>query len=281
MFDSNVLEVAAGMIVCFASIALIASSLQEGLASLMRWRARTLLVGVTQLLNGNGLVLDIYNHALVNPRSDGKATSIDGISKRLAPSYIDPVNFARAMLDSLQKGQVTFANLRPVLVSIADPQVRQCLCGIYDRANLNISDFESGVAKWFDSAADRISGSYKRRAQLWTFIFALMVSVFFNIDTYHVMKSLWVVSTASMLHVQAFSMDQGTGGALLSLDQLPIGWHYLLKDQNSCLTAIMWAVPGWIVAATSALFGAPFWFGLLGGLLSSACLPRKTALDGC
>jgi hypothetical protein len=264
MLDSNVFEVAAGMIVCFASIALIASSLQEGLASLLRWRARTLLVGVKQLLNGDNLVLDIYNHALVNPRSDGKATSIDGISKRLAPSYIDPVNFARAMLDSLQKGQIAFANLRPVLESIADPQVRQCLCGIYDRTNLSISDFESEVAKWFDSAADRISGSYKRQAQLWTFIFALMVSVFFNIDTYHVMKSLWTVSTASMLHVQVFSMDQGANGALLSLNQLPIGWHYLLKDQDSYLTAIMWAVPGWIVAATSALFGAPFWFGLLG-----------------
>jgi hypothetical protein len=27
---------------------------------------------------------------------------------------------------------------------------------------------------------------------------------------------------------------------------------------------VLWAIPGWVVTATAALFGAPFWFGLLG-----------------
>jgi len=269
MLDSNVLEVATGMIVCFASIALIASSLQEGVASLFRLRARTLLVGVKQLLNGEDLVVDIYNHALVNPRSDGKAASIDGISKRFAPSYIEPVNFSRALVDSLQKGQVAFADLRPVLESIADSQVRQCLCALYDRANQNAADFESAVADWFDSAMDRISGAYKRQAQLWTFIFALLVSIFFNIDTYHVMKSLWMISTTSMLHLHIPGSDQGMNDALSALDQLPIGWHYLLKGPDSCLTAIMYAAPGWIVAAIP---------GSTSGLATTACQGSRMGL---
>lgn len=261
MFDSNVLEVGIGMIVCFASTALIASSLQEALASVLRLRARTLLTGINELLNGQNLVVAIYNHALVNPRSDGKATSIATISKRWAPSYIEPANFARALVDSLQKSDPA-ANMRPILDSITDPQVRQCLCSLYERANLSTADFEASIAKWFDSAMDRVAGAYKRQTQLLTFVLALVVAVALNIDAYRIMISLWAISTHGMLHVTVPALDQQDASkAFSSLAQLPIGW---VRGQSYNCDFILGAIPGWIVAATSTLFGAPFWFGILG-----------------
>jgi len=194
MFGSTVLEVATGMIVCFGSVALIASSVQEAVASMLRWRAKTLLTGVTDLLNGQSLVLDVYNHALVNPRSDGKAATLADLSLKYAPSYIEPQNFARALVDSLQKGLVTFTLLRPVIASITDGQLRTCLLGMYDRAAGNISGFEADVARWFDTSMDRISGAYKRKAQFWTFVFALVIAVGFNVDAHQVMATVWVLT---------------------------------------------------------------------------------------
>ena len=260
MFGSTVLEVAIGMIVCFGSVALIASSLQEAMASIFRLRARTLLTGVMQLLNGHGLVLEIYNHALVNPRSNGLAVSIDKISLKLAPSYIAPLNFARAMVDSLEKGQVTFANLRPSLESISDPQIRTCLCSMYDRAAGSAAAFDAEIAEWFDSAMDRISGAYKRNSQFWSFILALTVAIAFNIDASHVLTSLWKMSVVGSLHMSVQAQSPGVADALSSLDRLPIGWG----EPPSHFIHVIYMVPGWIITATSSLFGAPFWFGLLG-----------------
>ncbi|GLQ51781.1 hypothetical protein ACFFJT_17765 [Dyella flava] len=265
MLDSNVLEVAIGMIVCFASISLIASSLQEAFASLVRLRASTLLTGIVQLLNGQdadgkSLIVDIYNHALVNPRGDGKTVNFDDISKKITPSYIDSMDFAQALVDALKKRQKQGEDFRATLKAIPDQQLSQCFCSLYDRAQANVGNFESAIAKWFDSAMARVSGVYKRRAQLMTFIFAFFVAVALNIDAFRVMTRLWSVSTHGMLHVQVLTMDLGPHGALTSLAQLPIGW---VHGQDHSCTAIFSALPGWIIAATSALFGAPFWFGLL------------------
>ncbi|WP_333681464.1 hypothetical protein [Dyella sp.] len=259
MFGSIVLEAAIGMIVCFGSVALIASSLQEAMASVFRQRARTLLNGIDQLLNGHGLVLDIYNHALVNPRSDGRATSIAGVSLRLAPSYIAPLNFARAMVDSLQKGQVAFADLRPVLENISDPQIRSCLCSMYDRAAGSVALFEAEIARWFDSAMERISGAYKRHAQFWAFVLALLVAVLFNIDASHVLTHLWKMSATGVFHLPATAATPDAHDALSYLEQLPIGWI-----ETPHPAAVLYMIPGWLITASSSLFGAPFWFGLLG-----------------
>ncbi|GLQ94029.1 hypothetical protein [Dyella acidisoli] len=260
MFGSTVLEVAVGMIVCFGSVALIASSVQEAVASVFRLRARTLLVGVKQLLNGHLLVLDIYNHALVNPRSDGCATSVDKLSMRMAPSYIKPLDFARAMVDTLQKGQVAFANLRPVLEGISDAQIRTCLCSMYDHAAGNAAAFEQQIAQWFDSAMERISGAYKRQAQFWAFVIALALTVAFNIDASHVLTKLWAMSATGMLHLPVPPPGANVHDSLSMLDQLPIGWG----GPPGRFMELVYMIPGWVITASSSLFGAPFWFGLLG-----------------
>jgi hypothetical protein len=259
MFGSIVLEAAIGMIVCFGSVALIASSLQEAMASVFRLRARTLLNGIDQLLNGHGLVLDIYNHALVNPRSNGRATSLAELSLKLAPSYIVPLNFARAMVDSLQKGQVAFADLRPMLASISDPQIRNCLCSMYDRAAGSVAVFEAEIAEWFDSAMERISGAYKRQAQFWAFVLALLVAILFNIDASHVLTHLWKMSATGVFHLPATAATPDAHDALSYLEQLPIGW-----SDAPHVAAVLYMIPGWLITASSSLFGAPFWFGLLG-----------------
>ena len=70
MFGSTVLEVAIGLTFCYATVALIVSTVQEALASALRLRARTLVDGVRRMLGDpgfTGLARSVYAHALVNP----------------------------------------------------------------------------------------------------------------------------------------------------------------------------------------------------------------------
>src|SRR5215467_3388073 len=111
---SNVaIEVAIGLVFCYASISVISSSLYEAIASMLKLRARSLLDGVKALLNDptfTGLARDVYQHALVNPRSSG--TGMGSAAPAIVPSYIDPRAFAIALIDSIQKVPEGFQHLR-------------------------------------------------------------------------------------------------------------------------------------------------------------------------
>ena len=74
MFGSTVLEVAVGLTFCYATVALIVSTVQEALASALQLRARSLLRAIQSMLNDPGftaLARSVYAHALVDPQADG------------------------------------------------------------------------------------------------------------------------------------------------------------------------------------------------------------------
>ena len=74
MLNSAVLDVALGLVFCWGAVALIASSIYESIASLLKLRAHDLLNGVKDLLNDKeftGLALAVYRSALVEPARSG------------------------------------------------------------------------------------------------------------------------------------------------------------------------------------------------------------------
>ncbi|MDB5813052.1 MAG: hypothetical protein JWN23_169 [Rhodocyclales bacterium] len=165
MFNSTVLELAIGLCFTFASISLIASSLNEALASALKLRANTLLDGVKALLNDHrfdGLARDVYNHGLVNPRSPGEAQTEHELVHR--PSYIEPRHFAIALVESIQGTGAGLKELGQALDEIENKQIRQLLRGMYDRAAGRADLMQTELANWFNSGMDRVSGAYKRRS---------------------------------------------------------------------------------------------------------------------
>ncbi len=112
---------------------------------------------------------------------------------------------------------------------------------------------------------ERISGSYKRKAQLWSFIIALVIAVLLNIDTIRIAEALW----NQPILLKGLTAPSATGWtAQQSLDQLkvlhiPFGWNNgtlndFFKDFNW-----FYVIPGWLISALATLFGAPFWFDTL------------------
>jgi len=263
MLGSTVLEVAIGLTFCYGTVALIVSTLQEALAAAFRLRANTLLAGVKSMLNDpsfDGLARAVYLHPLVNPHADGIGPQERAV--RTKPSYIDPAHFAIALVDSLWRVPGDFVQLAGAIEAIPDPQVKQVMRGLYGRAR-DLQHFQDMLAGWFDNAMARMSGAYKRRQLLVSLLLALLLAILFNIDSIHLFRTLWQQPTL-VAHLQDMR-DGGTQGALNpalfdAMMALPIGWTRFPPVAGADFAL---QVAGWIVTASTALFGAPFWFDLM------------------
>lgn len=259
MFGSTVLEVAVGLTFCYATVALIVSTVQEALASALRMRARTLLDGIKSMLNDpgfNALARALYSHALVNPHDNPHSTSPGAIAGK--PSYIEPADFAIALIESIQTIPGDFEQLGRDIDAIGDPQLRRALQGFHQRAQGEMDAMQVSIALWFDSAMERMSGTYKRRSMAISLLLSLLLAVLFNIDSIHLFRSLWLHPTlAAQISAAPSTMNPA---ALDALFQLPIGWQSFPPriDEQFVLR-----VAGWLLTASTALFGAPFWFDLM------------------
>lgn len=258
MLGSTVLEVAIGLTFCYGTVALIVSTLQEALAAAFRLRANTLLAGVKSMLNDpafDGLARAVYAHPLVNPHADGSACDEQDLGAR--PSYIEPAHFAIALVDCLWRVPGDFIALRGAIETVPDAQVRQVLLGLYGRAR-DLQQFQDSLAGWFDNAMARMSGGYKRRQLLISLLLGLLLAVLFNIDSIHLFRVLWQQpALAAHLRAAPGALDPAVFDALLAL---PIGWTHFPPAPNG---DFMLQCAGWIVTASTALFGAPFWFDVM------------------
>jgi hypothetical protein len=258
MLGSTVLEVAIGLTFCYGTVALIVSTLQEALAALFRLRANTLLAGVKSMLNDprfDGLARAVYAHPLVNPHTDGNAR--DEAALRSKPSYIEPAHFAIALVDTLWKAPGDFLQLRGAIDGIPDQQLRTALQGMYGRAH-DLQQFQDMLAGWFDNAMARMSGAYKRRQLLISLLLSLLLAILFNIDSIHLFRTLWQ-QPALVSHLQDVpdTVDPALMDALMTL---PIGWRSFPPQLNPDFAL---QVAGWLLTASTTLFGAPFWFDLI------------------
>ena len=259
MFGSTVLEVAVGLTFCYASVALIVSTLQEALAAALRMRPRCLLDGIKSMLNDPNLTAlagAVYAHALVNPHA--RPGPVDPRALKALPAYIAPAHFAVALVDSIQSIPGDYAQLGRDIDALADPQLRRALQGIYQRAQGDMQAFELAVSGWFDTAMERVSASYKKRAMMISLLLSLLLAVLFNIDSIHLFRSLWThPALAAQISAAPAAVDARTMDALWSL---PIGWQRFPPRFND---AFALNVAGWLLTASTAMFGAPFWFNLM------------------
>jgi hypothetical protein len=273
---------------------------------------------VKDLLNDQkftGLARDIYNHALINPRSDGTAEK----EPKILPAYIDPKQFADALLDvsNIKKGTtdelepfkekadqqqlINGQELKTELTKLVEEspgdvgalrneisawfdqqlklkynqQLRKLLIGIIERSPGDLGAIRKQISDWFDNAMDRVSGVYKRRTQIWSFVLAFLVAAALNVSTIEIARELWLRPT--LAHTLAPQVGFTAKQALDQMSELglPVGWtqerlkslgsiegaKVALKDFGS-IKGLELAV-GWLLTALATLFGAPFWFDAL------------------
>lgn len=280
MFGSTVLEVAIGLTFCYGTLALVVSTLQEALAAAFSLRANMLLAAIKRMLDDprcEALAQSLYDHPLVNPH--GSSTARRPLSVRLArpgPSYIEPAHFAIALLDSLRTSPAI--PLQAAIEALPDEQVRRVLLALYRQSGGDLARFQEGIAGWFNSAMERLSGVYKRRQLLISFLLALLLTIMLNIDSIHLFQTLWQTPALSaQIKLAPTALD---AEALRQLWTMPIGWTSFPPVLDA---AFALQVAGWLISAGTTLFGAPFWFDLLQRavqLRSTGARPQSTRNAG-
>lgn len=255
MFNSTVLEVAIGLAFCYGTLALVVTTLQETLAAAFHLRAAMLQDAIKRMLGDqrfDGMARALYAHPLVNPRAGPLEP---GVAPATRPSYIEPANFALALVDAIRGGQ---GSLEADIAVVPDPQLRRTLQTLYLQAGGDRQRFQAALAAWFSSAMERLSGVYKRRQLLISFLVSLLLAILFNIDSIHLFQTLWQ-HPALAAHIVAVPAGVDAG-VMAQLWVLPIGWQVFppVFDAQFALQA-----SGWLVSASTTLFGAPFWFDIL------------------
>ena len=258
MFGSTVLEVAIGLAFCYGTLALVVTTLQEALSAAFRLRARMLLDAIRGMLNdprSEGLARTLYAHPLVNPRAGPDESPALPTLRGPLPSYIEPANFALALADAIHTGHGSLAD---DIAAVPDAQLRRTLQTLHAQAGNDPARFQRALALWFETAMERLSGVYKRRQLLVSFLLALLLAILFNIDSIHLFQTLWQ-HPAMAAHITSVP-DGLDADVMAQLWVLPIGWQAFppLLDADFALQA-----SGWLVTASTTLFGAPFWFDIL------------------
>jgi hypothetical protein len=136
---------------------------------------------------------------------------------------------------------------------------------------------QAELEQWFNDAMDRLSGWYKRFVQVILLVFAILVTVGFNVNTIHIAQDLWSQPTQQAVVSQGASqtalsrlfsqlhLNQGAQEniptAVAQAETLPIGWGPENRPQGDGGWFLM--ILGWLITVGALTFGAPFWFDLL------------------
>lgn len=305
MFGSTVLEVAIGLIVVFILVGAICSAIREGIEAWLKTRAAYLEHGIRQLLNdkkGTGLAKLLYEHPLINGLyNDGYTPGKDQVSPSMLakgstlPSYITASNFSMALMeiaargpqdpdaDKASAGPVSLDAIRANVSKIGNPQIERIVLHAVDTAEGKIDKAQASLENWYNSGMDRVSGWYKRSTQKILFVIALALAVVMNINTLKICNYLAHNDAARKVIVEkAGAKDAGNmasmtyaqaDSALSGLD-LPIGWNdggeAFFLDKNKCgfWNDFLGPILGLLITALAAMLGAPFWFDMLGKVMT-------------
>ncbi len=180
---TTIVGFAISMAFLFLMLSAACSAIQEIIANLMRWRAKTLEEGLTGLLRDENFRKAVYKQPLIQ----GLYAPAKLRKDLQSPAYIPPQTLALAILATAKdeglsldgtKSSTTFAKAEKVLVSL----LRDCSTVEQQRKRLE---------DWFNDSMDRVSGWYKRKSHAWIWVFGIALAAMLNADAITLSKRFW------------------------------------------------------------------------------------------
>jgi hypothetical protein len=299
------LDLLIGLAFIYLLLSLLCSAIQETIAGVLKLRAKNLEKGLHNMLAGE---------------TDGDKLGEDALSKLIwanplmkslfkgtrKPSYVAPRTFALALLDTIapdaSKPTVgppapgksiptvtqkpphdVIAELRQAVADNVPEPAKGALLPLIDEARGDIDRVRHNVEDWFDDVMARVSGWYKRQAQIILCVIALVVTIGLNADSLIMGETLWKNDAVRSAVVSAATAPSGAGTTppadTKSLDTaaqnvsdvkklgVPMGWNDAARDPRH-LAGKYWPgkLLGWFLTFAALSLGAPFWFDALGRL---------------
>ena len=298
MFSMPILDVAIGLSFFYLLLGLICTTVTEMIAGWRKTRAHFLDRGIDRLLGSDTeLKKKLYQHPLIR--------SLAPSDQAICPSYIPADKFATVLLDIISGQDKPLTDVKAVqdgAKALGNPTLQATINALTAHAGDNGSELHRRIEAWFNEGMDRVSGWYKRNAQLNSIIVAAIVTLAMNADTVFVAHTLWVnpvlrstvVEEAqtrankqpppeNMPLVQYENPDRpdeskffpvSPENALSDTEQKLLAdligwtpdWKKLseAKSKASAAGEIIWNHGiGWILTALAVSMGAPFWFDTL------------------
>ena len=264
MFEHPILDIGLGLVFFYVILSLVASAVQEWIASLFALRSKNLWSGVKNLI-GDEYAQKVYAHPLIkNLAKENKM-----------PSYVSPERLSAVLLEVVTRegSDKPFVahegeELRDLVGTIDDKHpLKEILRALVDDGEAAATAVKDRLSGWFDEGMTRVSGWYKRKAKVWIFVIAAVVTVSTNASTIHIAEELWrndALRTQIAAQAQA-AAQQGDAARLEAgnverLESFPIGWN----ESPGGLLEFVKLLLGWLITAAAVSLGAPFWFDLLG-----------------
>lgn len=277
MASSQVLEVFVGLIFVYLVVSTVRSGIKELMARALDMRAKTLETAIRNMLaDPQGTITStlIQNHLIAGTVEPGTK-----------PAYISSRNFALALFDVIAPANPgrsrTVPDLKNGVSNLPDPRVSKALLGLLDSAQQDVDLARQRVENWYDDAMERVSGAYKRRAQLVIAALGLGLCVALNVDSLMIIRELWndeALRTAVAAEAQKRvdtpqAMDKCNdkdkdplncvAASIRAANMPPIGWAgdgvRALPESSGWL----WKILGILISSVAVAMGAPFWFDLL------------------
>jgi hypothetical protein len=210
MFNSVALEVVIGLVFIYLLYSLLATTVQELIANWLKLRAKMLAKGIKRMLDDGGapkFSVEFYNHPLIKyfSREIGSFEKrIRGSSSTL-PSYITAQNFSKVLTEKITQhgsGDDALSKIRNFISeqeshitgmtgkAKIEKDTLELLKSFFNEANNDVEKFKLLLEQWFDNMMDRVSGWYKRKAQVMLLIIGLAIALVFNVDTLKIVKKL-------------------------------------------------------------------------------------------
>lgn len=160
----------------------------------------------------------------------------------------------------------------------------------------NFDAFQDNVSSWFTNSMDSLTGIFKARTQMYLFVIATLVTLFFNLNALTVANTLWTSPTVRDSVVQAAEATAADPDAVniaesetpieifqqeLASLNLPVGWTQQeldavglgflgsqVDDSDRAVPDTFTNLIGWLAMIFAALFGAPFWYDVLNKIVN-------------
>jgi len=256
------LDVLIGLFLIYFVFCVICSAIMELLSSALSLRAYTRKQWVARMLGSKELADEFYRSPLIwSLGNDGNIVTrtLNRIAKKVLgceiygnPSYIPSDIFAISLAHFLKDRKIDGELSK--IVEVLEPDK---------------------IEEWYEEAMRRVSGWYKRKTQLGILLIALVLAIALNLDTIEIINRIY---TSSALSNALVSYAKGVieNPSNVPFEVLSLGWSKwnsnlsVWDNVGSYLDAMVRGlhdpikVVGILATALATVFGAPFWYDILG-----------------
>jgi hypothetical protein len=243
-----------------------------------------------------GLLQGVFNDPLISGYRPGQA-DVDVKDRRpKLPSYLASRSFRNALFNVTDLLEATATHppggadplgadeirrkVETAIGGIPSAHLRDTLNTIWVSVDRDVAEFRAGVERWFDRAMERVSGWYKRWAQLLLFVIGVIVALLVNADAIRIADELWSddgVRSALVAQLGTQEPNPDAEDVLAKLEDLgfPVGWGGDKTPDGGW--DVFAAITGWLITGVAVTFGAPFWFDFLGKVSNLRSAGKKPA----